>query len=83
MSNEDEEDSSALGQCSAQVRSEGFRPGSNAFNLRLNQVKVQRCREMRGQTMCSDCSYYDDCELIKAVMRDNRGIVDEPPDPKE
>lgn len=55
------------------VEAEGAAPGTPQFEKRIRQLKVQKCREFRGMFACSDCMAYDDCELIKQVMRDYRG----------
>ena len=56
------------------VRDEGIADSSEAFPLRLNQLKVVKCREMRGHMTCQECPVFDFCELVKAVMRSNRGL---------
>ena len=53
---------------------EGLAPGSDPFDHRVRQLKVLKCREFRGLFTCSECVAFDECSLIKQVMRDHRGI---------
>jgi len=73
MAKEDEEDASILGQIQSSARSEGFQPGTPEYESRLDQMKVIKCREMRGHPVCTDCEVFDFCELIKRVLRANHG----------
>jgi hypothetical protein len=67
-------DSSIIELIKESVQAEGHTPGTPAFEHRVDQMKVVRCREMRGNFACSLCDYYDNCELIKRVMRYSKGI---------
>lgn len=80
MSDSDEEDNSVLGRLRRDVEAEGIAPDSPRFIKRFNQMKVIQCRQMRGHSNCLECLYYDECELVKQVMRDNRGILITDPD---
>jgi hypothetical protein len=74
MANDDEgEDFSVLGQLQMSTKQEGLSPGTPEYEQRLDQMKVQRCRELRGFPICSDCPVFDFCELVKRVMRNNQG----------
>lgn len=52
---------------------EGYKPETEAFDRRLRQLKVIKCREMRGHATCRECPAFDHCELTKQVMREHRG----------
>ena len=56
------------------VVSEGLKEGTPEYDRRLRQVKVEKCREMRGHFTCSECEVYDFCDIAKQVLRDHRGI---------
>ena len=60
-------------QLEDQAKIEGFEEGTNPFDRRIRQLKVIKCREMRGHTTCRECQAFDYCELTKQVMRDHRG----------
>ena len=49
---------------------EGYVQGTVQFERRLRQLKVITCRDMRGLSTCSSCSYYVECKLIQEVARD-------------
>jgi hypothetical protein len=55
-----------------EIEMEGHAPGTPAFEHRVDQMKVIKCREYRGHFVCTDCDYFDHCELIKKVMRYSR-----------
>ena len=57
-----------------QVQDEGLKPDTKAYDRRLRQVKVEKCREMKGQHTCSECPTFEFCDLAKHVLRDHRGI---------
>lgn len=57
-----------------EVKQEGYTDGTPEHDRRLRQMQVIRCREMRGMLNCIDCPVYDYCEIVKQVMRDNKGI---------
>jgi hypothetical protein len=75
---DEEEPASLLSQLEASVTQEGHDPSSPQFQHRLDQLKVIKCREMRGHPVCSDCEVFDFCELVKRVMRHNQGYDEEP-----
>ena len=68
---DEEEDFSIIGQLKAAAKHEGFRPDTPEFDRRMEQMKVTKCREMKGISTCSDCPAYESCEIIKKVLRDN------------
>lgn len=77
-------DDSIIGQLKLQIELEGYKENTPAWERRLDQVKVIRCREIRGHFICSECPHYDHCELVKKVMRAHRGLLlTEPTDPPE
>lgn len=76
MADDEEEDFSIIGQLRAGAQTEGHAPGTPEYERRLDQMRVQKCREMRGHPVCSDCDAYDFCELVKRVMRANQGYTD-------
>ena len=53
---------------------EGFKEETPEFDRRLRQLKVEKCREMKGQSTCSECPVFEFCDLAKHVLRDHRGI---------
>lgn len=63
-----------LAQLGSNVEAEGLKKGTEEYEQRLRQVKVEKCREMKGQHVCSECPYFDFCDLAKHVLRDYRGI---------
>lgn len=71
---DDEIDLSLIGQLKDFAEHEGFDRDTEGFERRLRQLKVIKCREIRGVYSCSSCMAYDDCDLIKQVMRENAGI---------
>ncbi len=77
-------DDTIIGRLKQQIEMEGYKESTPAWDRRLDQVKVLQCREMRGHFVCSECQHYDECELVKKVMRAHRGILDtEPETPSE
>lgn len=60
---------------------EGQKEGSVSYERRFNRLRVLKCREMRGHTLCQECDYQDHCELFAKVKREYLGI--ENPDPGE
>lgn len=52
---------------------EGFEEGTEIFEKRVRQLKVIKCREIRGKSTCTECDVFDFCELAKQVMREHRG----------
>lgn len=52
---------------------EGFEEGTEVFEKRLRQLKVVKCREIRGMSTCNECDVFDYCDLAKKVMREHRG----------
>jgi hypothetical protein len=55
---------------------EGYEEGSDAIERRIRQLKVSRCREIKGIGSCHDCLYFDYCDLVKIVMREKRETKD-------
>lgn len=74
MNDDDEEPYSIMIELKKLVSHEGIPADSPKFEHRLNQMKVVRCREMRGQPTCIECEAFDYCELAKKVMRANAGL---------
>lgn len=52
---------------------EGLVEGTKVFEHRVRQMKVIKCRELRGKSTCSECDFFDYCDLAKQVMREHRG----------
>jgi hypothetical protein len=71
---DDETDPTIIGQLRAQALMEGHTAGTHAFEHRVDQLRVIRCREFRGHFACTVCEYYDHCELVKKVLRLNHGL---------
>ncbi len=69
-----DESEGILARLGYRVEAEGLKPGTEDYERRLRQVKVEKCREMRIQHVCSECAVFDFCELAKHVLRDHRGI---------
>jgi len=69
----EEEVSGILGEFNDTAEIEGLSPGTEPFARRVRQLKVLKCREFRNVFTCSECIAYDECELIKQVLRDHRG----------
>lgn len=77
MSNEDDDaEPTAIDILRSQVGQEGYSAGSPEFERRFDQMRVQKCREMRGFPVCTDCPVFDFCELVKKVMRSNQGFTE-------
>lgn len=51
---------------------EGYRPGTPVFDAELRKRQVEACQEMQGVPGCDSCPAYDNCELVKAHLRDIR-----------
>lgn len=69
----DEEDKTIIGQLKKLAVLEGYAEETDGFDKRLRQLKVVKCRELRGASNCSECKTFDYCELAKQVMREHRG----------
>ncbi len=52
------------------VECEGFVLGTPAFDKRLREMKVERCREMKRFAVCSECPVYDECGIRRAALKD-------------
>ena len=72
--NDDEPRQGILERIKEEIQTEGIEPGSVRFEHRLDQLKVVNCRATRGVADCQSCEYNDYCELIKRVLRRNRGL---------
>lgn len=68
-----EEDNSVIGLLKKEAALEGYDPGTEVFEMRVRQLQVIKCREMKSVAVCTECKFYDSCTLIKQVMRENRG----------
>lgn len=68
-----DEDNSIIGNLKKLAVLEGYKEGTQPFVKRVRQLQVIQCRERRGVSFCSECNYYDQCELIKRVMREQAG----------
>jgi hypothetical protein len=51
---------------------EGYQPGSPQFEAQLRSKQVLMCQEMQGVPSCDACPAFDNCEIIKAHLRDIR-----------
>ena len=52
-----------------QAEDEGFEPGTPKFEYRFLELRVQRCREMQGLTLCTDCKANDACQFGREYAR--------------
>jgi len=68
-----DDDKSVLGQLRKLVEIEGFQPDTEAYERRMRQAQVTKCRELRGLMTCSECPVFEFCDLTKRVMREHRG----------
>jgi len=71
-----DEDRSVLGQLRKLVEIEGYRPDSEAYDRRMRQMQVVKCREIRGLIGCTECPVFEFCDLAKRVLREHRGYQD-------
>ncbi len=69
-----DESEGILARLGYSVEAEGLEKGTEDYERRLRQVKVEKCREMKAQHVCSECPVFDFCDLAKHVLRDYRGI---------
>lgn len=69
----DDEDNSVIGNLKKLAALEGYKDGTDPFDKRVRQLQVIKCREIRGVPFCTECSYFDNCDLIKRVMREQKG----------
>ena len=70
---DDEDDNSVIGGLKKMAALEGYPPGTDKFDKRVRQLQVIKCREIRGVSFCTECKFYDYCDLIKRVMREQSG----------
>ena len=49
---------------------EGYTPGTEIFEKKMRERKVEKCRELKRMAVCSECPVYDECTLIKQHLRD-------------
>lgn len=47
---------------------EGYTKGSDVFDQKLRERKVEKCREMKRMAVCSECPVYDECDLLKQYL---------------
>jgi hypothetical protein len=71
------EDKTVIGQLRKLAELEGFEDGTEVFDRRIRQLKVIKCRELKGVSTCGECPVFDFCELAKQVLREHRGFKDE------
>jgi hypothetical protein len=48
----------------------GFVAGTGAYDRKVRELRVLKCRELQQEPICSACRAYMDCELIKQHLRD-------------
>jgi len=65
-------DNSVIGELRKVALEEGYKHGTEAFEHRVRQLQVAKCREMRSVSLCNSCDFFDYCDLIKQVMRTQR-----------
>jgi len=70
----DEDDNSILGSLRKLAVLEGYEVDTPAFERRVRQLQVTKCREMKGVSSCHECKFFDYCDLVKLVMRERRGL---------
>lgn len=68
-----DDDNSIIGRLKKLAALEGYKEGTPQSERRIRQLRVIKCREIRGVPFCTECNHYDSCELIKQVMREQRG----------
>lgn len=68
-----DEDNSVIGNLKKLAVLEGYKDGTEHFEKRVRQLQVIKCREIRGVPFCTECKFFDYCELIKRVMREQGG----------
>lgn len=73
MSNIRDDDTSVMGEITSLVKDEGFVEGSDAFEKRKRQLKIQKCRELHLVTTCQECIFNEDCPLYLQVKLDHYG----------
>ena len=61
--------SNLIDRLKGKVVQEGHDEGSPAFQKRLLQVRVEKCQELHGVMLCTQCPYSDNCELSKEFLR--------------
>jgi len=66
-------DRSVLAQLEELARIEGYRPETPGYERRMRQMKVSKCRELRGLNACAECPVFEFCDLAKRVLREHRG----------
>lgn len=49
---------------------EGYTRGTETFERKLRERKVEKCREMKRLSVCYECPVYDECTLLKSHLRD-------------
>lgn len=49
---------------------EGYQPGTEIFEKKMRERKVEKCRELKRMAVCSECPVYDECSLLKQHLRD-------------
>jgi hypothetical protein len=74
MPPDDEDDNSIIGGLKKLAVLEGYETGTEAFERRVRQLQVTKCREMKGVSSCHECKFFDYCDLVKRVMRERRGL---------
>lgn len=68
------EENGILVELGRRAEDEGLKEGTEGYERRLRQLKVEKCREMKGEHTCTECPTFDFCDLAKHVLRDHRGI---------
>lgn len=49
---------------------EGYQRGTETFDRKMRERKVEKCRELKRMAVCSECPVYDECNLLKQHLRD-------------
>jgi hypothetical protein len=62
--------SRALKALRAELEAAGLKPGTPEFEREERSRRVVMCKEMKSQSTCWDCNYFDHCDLIKGHLRD-------------
>ena len=52
-----------------QTEDEGYEPGTPQFEFRFLALRVEKCMEGQGVTLCSSCKVFDDCEMTRTHER--------------
>lgn len=52
-----------------QLELEGYVPGSPIYDFKLHERRVDLCKDLHRVGSCTECSYFDNCDLVKEFLR--------------